>query len=240
MDHSTHPEPLHLEIDGQHMTPELLVASGYRKKVILTIAQSAWGRIARAREVVDEVLTSGRVVYGVNTGFGANSQYAISPEDVERLQINLIRSHCAGVGAPLQLCRGRSSGGGCGGAKKPHVRAGKRVGLPQHPHGDVLSGPRSDAAQALQSPQGVRRIAARRKEIRVSDERAGERDDRLGSGARHAQRRDVGAGEGSSVRKAPGQRSHPAGHRRSVARHEAPGERSRRGDGDRPPGCGRW
>ncbi|WP_395644821.1 histidine ammonia-lyase [Terricaulis sp.] len=39
-------------------------------------------------------------VYGLNTGFGSNYAEEVTPAELERLQLNLIRSHCAGVGEP--------------------------------------------------------------------------------------------------------------------------------------------
>jgi len=57
-----------------------------------------------SRAVVDEVVAGGDAapaVYGVNTGFGALAEVRISAAQVERLQQNLVRSHAAGVGAPL-------------------------------------------------------------------------------------------------------------------------------------------
>ena len=41
-------------------------------------------------------------VYGVNTGFGKLASTRISEADLAMLQLNLIRSHSVGVGAPLQ------------------------------------------------------------------------------------------------------------------------------------------
>ena len=40
-------------------------------------------------------------VYGVNTGFGKLANQRIAPDELERLQLNLIRSHSVGVGPPL-------------------------------------------------------------------------------------------------------------------------------------------
>ena len=40
------------------------------------------------------------MIYGVNTGFGALSNFGIPPEDLEQLQTNLIRSHATSVGQP--------------------------------------------------------------------------------------------------------------------------------------------
>ncbi|HNW82261.1 MAG TPA: aromatic amino acid ammonia-lyase [bacterium] len=42
-----------------------------------------------------------RTIYGVNTGFGPMARYKINDSDVEQLQLNLIRSHCAGSGKIL-------------------------------------------------------------------------------------------------------------------------------------------
>jgi histidine ammonia-lyase len=50
---------------------------------------------------VDDILGKDDVVYGVNTGFGNFRNVVIPPADLERLQLNLIRSHSAGVGDPF-------------------------------------------------------------------------------------------------------------------------------------------
>ena len=42
-----------------------------------------------------------RTMYGINTGFGKLANVRIAPDRLEQLQANLIRSHAAGVGAPL-------------------------------------------------------------------------------------------------------------------------------------------
>lgn len=44
-----------------------------------------------------------KIIYGINTGFGPMAQYKINDEDKIQLQYNLIRSHCSGAGAPLNL-----------------------------------------------------------------------------------------------------------------------------------------
>jgi histidine ammonia-lyase len=58
-------------------------------------------RIAAGRAVVDEALRTGRVVYGVTTGFGQLSSVRIDAADAAQLQVNLLRSHAVGSGAPL-------------------------------------------------------------------------------------------------------------------------------------------
>lgn len=42
-----------------------------------------------------------KVIYGINTGFGPMAQYRINDHEIQHLQYNLIRSHCAGCGDPL-------------------------------------------------------------------------------------------------------------------------------------------
>jgi histidine ammonia-lyase len=60
-------------------------------------------RIARARAELEDDIASGRTIYGVNTGFGALSDTPISAADGPALQLNLLRSHAMGVGAPLPI-----------------------------------------------------------------------------------------------------------------------------------------
>ncbi|MGQ0813531.1 MAG: histidine ammonia-lyase [Gemmatimonadota bacterium] len=58
-------------------------------------------RVEAARAVVDRVIEEGRVVYGISTGFGALAEVVIPHERIHELQLNLIRSHAAGIGEPL-------------------------------------------------------------------------------------------------------------------------------------------
>ncbi len=43
--------------------------------------------------------SSGKLIYGINTGFGPMAQYKIAEQDLHQLQYNLIRSHCSGSGS---------------------------------------------------------------------------------------------------------------------------------------------
>ena len=89
-----------LELAGQPLTLEQIdaVANGG-----LDISFAAYARenVRASRAVVDAVLLEARVVYGVNTGFGRLSEVHISSAQLETLQLNLVRSHCCGVGTPL-------------------------------------------------------------------------------------------------------------------------------------------
>ena len=50
-----------------------------------------------------KILASGKIVYGVNTGFGKLSNIRIDEADQEKLQLNLVRSHSAGIGDFLDI-----------------------------------------------------------------------------------------------------------------------------------------
>jgi histidine ammonia-lyase len=67
----------------------------------VTVAGSARGRMAGAREIVEHA-AHGREehTYGVNTGFGRFVSRAIPEELTEELQLRLLRSHACGVGEP--------------------------------------------------------------------------------------------------------------------------------------------
>src|SRR4051794_28171482 len=57
--------------------------------------------MAASRRLIDEITRGDAVVYGVNTGFGKLSEVHIERGDLRQLQLNLVRSHACGVGAPL-------------------------------------------------------------------------------------------------------------------------------------------
>ena len=62
---------------------------------------AARGRMQESRDLIERLVAAGEVVYGVTTGFGALATRFIAPADAERLQVNLLMSHAAGVGSPL-------------------------------------------------------------------------------------------------------------------------------------------
>src|SRR3977135_2230103 len=65
------------------------------------VTASAIAQMNASRAVVDRVVASGATAYGINTGFGKLASVRISTEQVRQLQVNLVRSHACGVGAPL-------------------------------------------------------------------------------------------------------------------------------------------
>jgi len=88
-----------ISIDGESLTLEdvELVA---KNKTKVEISKDAVEKINTSRKFVEEVISEGIHVYGINTGFGALSNIIIPDDQIENLQLNLIRSHACGVGKP--------------------------------------------------------------------------------------------------------------------------------------------
>jgi len=89
-----------IQLSGQQLTLQQIVdiAEG-REQVVL--AEDARVRVEQARQIVQDIVTQGRTVYGVNTGFGKLSDVSIDRGDLIQLQLNLVRSHSCGLGDPL-------------------------------------------------------------------------------------------------------------------------------------------
>lgn len=87
-------------VDGGPLTLEQ-VASVAMGRAFAAPVDDLDERLAPARSVVDEVVASEEVVYGITTGFGALATSHIGKSETEALQYNLIRSHAAGVGDPV-------------------------------------------------------------------------------------------------------------------------------------------
>src|SRR6187402_377128 len=73
------------------------------------LAPAARARVAASRAVVDAKAAGAEAVYGVNTGFGNFAETRIDKADLAALQLNLLRSHAAGVDTPLPVRAVRAS-----------------------------------------------------------------------------------------------------------------------------------
>ena len=94
------PEPACI-LDGQSLTIADVVRVARDPAAQVRVAPQARRALVGARKVVDRAISSGQTIYGINTGFGKLANVRIPPEQLDRLQANLIRSHAAGVGPPL-------------------------------------------------------------------------------------------------------------------------------------------
>ena len=87
-------------IDGASLRIEdvFAVAAG---EATVKLAPVARERARATRRIVDDLVARNTVAYGVTTGFGKLSEIAIPMERLAELQVNLVRSHAAGVGPLL-------------------------------------------------------------------------------------------------------------------------------------------
>ena len=97
----------------------------------VAIGADARTALDRGAAVVERLVHSTEPVYGVSTGFGALANTVIPPERSEELQLALIRSHAAGLGAEVEreavrammLLRARSLSMGYSGARAAVVES---------------------------------------------------------------------------------------------------------------------
>lgn len=87
-------------VDGGPLMVEDVVAVAHRAATARP-GPGIGERMAPARRVVEQTVENGTVVYGITTGFGAFASTRIDPAEARALQVNLLRSHAAGVGAAL-------------------------------------------------------------------------------------------------------------------------------------------
>ena len=91
-----------ISLDGNSLTLDQLVAIAHEHAPV-AISAAARSRVLASRAVVDECADHETPTYGINTGFGSFADVKIPHDQLSQLQINLLRSHAAGVGEPLAV-----------------------------------------------------------------------------------------------------------------------------------------
>lgn len=89
-----------IHLTGENVNLESVWAVAYNNEKV-SLSPDSIKKIQSSRQFIEQKMSDGEVIYGVNTGFGAFSSVRISPAEIEELQVNLIRSHSAGVGEPF-------------------------------------------------------------------------------------------------------------------------------------------
>ena len=87
-----------LGFDGMTLAELVAIA---REGVQVELTKDAEKRISKTRALVEQWVEDEKTIYGITTGFGALSSVVISKKDTRRLQENILMSHAAGVGNPL-------------------------------------------------------------------------------------------------------------------------------------------
>ena len=89
-----------MHLSGQELTlDEIAALADVHTRVEITPAAIA--RMNASERVVRHVSGGGHPVYGINTGFGKLCEVRIPDDAIDRLQLNLVRSHACGLGRPL-------------------------------------------------------------------------------------------------------------------------------------------
>jgi histidine ammonia-lyase len=76
----------------------LAIAKGEIKGVL---SETTRLKVRASYEVVEKIVTKGKAVYGINTGFGPLCTTLISEEKTRLLQLNILKSHSVGVGEAI-------------------------------------------------------------------------------------------------------------------------------------------
>jgi histidine ammonia-lyase len=96
-----------LHISGNDLTLEAVREVAVERRAVL-LAADARETVNRARAVVEEIVASDKVAYAITTGVGKLSDVHIGGPQIRELQLNLVRSHAVGVGAPLPIAETRA------------------------------------------------------------------------------------------------------------------------------------
>ncbi|RLL86434.1 histidine ammonia-lyase [Mesotoga sp. BH458_6_3_2_1] len=89
-----------MQIDGEHLRLSDIFGVAFENEPC-SIEETAAGLLDERRRSL-EIISKEKTIYGVNTGFGILADHRISPDDVNALQKNIVLSHAAGVGEPVQ------------------------------------------------------------------------------------------------------------------------------------------
>jgi len=96
-----------IRLDGNSLSLDDLRAIVVERRTVLP-SGDAREKVNAARAVVDALVAENKVAYAITTGVGKLSDVRIEPTQNRQLQVNLIRSHSAGVGEPLSQAETRA------------------------------------------------------------------------------------------------------------------------------------
>ena len=90
-----------IQVNGHSLTIEDIFQVATKHKPV-GLASEATEKIRQSRQWVEDIIQTGKPVYGINTGFGIFADQQISKQETRTLNRNLILSHAVGTGEPLQ------------------------------------------------------------------------------------------------------------------------------------------
>jgi histidine ammonia-lyase len=96
-----------LHINGNDLTLEAVREVAVERRAVL-LEPDARAVVEKARAVVDDIVSANKLAYAITTGVGKLSDVRIAGDQIRELQVNLVRSHAAGVGEPLPVAETRA------------------------------------------------------------------------------------------------------------------------------------
>lgn len=86
----------------EHLTASIAlgIANGEIKGVL---SRETRAQVKKSAAAVQEIVANGNPVYGINTGFGPLCTTLISPDQTQKLQENLLKSHAVGIGEAIPI-----------------------------------------------------------------------------------------------------------------------------------------
>ncbi|HET8562646.1 MAG TPA: aromatic amino acid ammonia-lyase [Candidatus Binatia bacterium] len=91
-----------IAISGSGLTiPQVAVVARDKNAVQLTEDRDVRQKISASRELLEEKLRLGEIIYGVNTGLGGNVRFILPAKDIAAHQENIFRFLICGTGNPL-------------------------------------------------------------------------------------------------------------------------------------------
>jgi len=88
------------ELQGNALTLDEVIRVA-RNGEPVSITETSLSRMRISRGKVEQALRSETAVYALNTGVGLLANVRLEEASIEQMQLNLVRSHCCGVGDPL-------------------------------------------------------------------------------------------------------------------------------------------
>jgi histidine ammonia-lyase len=89
-----------MELHGQPLALTDIAAVA-REGEPVQVSASVRDRVLASRKIIEDIVERDEAVYGVTTGFGKLADVRIARDELRDLQLNLVRSHSCGIGAPL-------------------------------------------------------------------------------------------------------------------------------------------
>jgi histidine ammonia-lyase len=89
-------------IDNNGLTLEQIIKVVYNK-IPIELDSSVKNKVINCRKIVEKLIESKKVIYGLNTGFGSLSKCVIDNRDAIKLSRNIVLSHAISVGDYLPL-----------------------------------------------------------------------------------------------------------------------------------------